>query len=420
MTSNRVTRAVAALCATLTVGLAGTTASAQVPGLPLPPLPLPGMPPAQPAPGAPPQAPPPGQPGAYPPGYVPPQPGYPYGPPQQGAPAPGYGGPGYGGPGYGGPGYGGPNPYPPPPAVPQTSTTLELGYLYATAATYGLGTGVWIDSEAKLCEPKCDPGLVVIAPLLLGTVAPVGVFLADRFAYAHGMPAGLPSSIATGMWIGAGQGLGIATYQYVHAKEGEEWGFRGLARASFIGSTVGGLAGAGLHYAIQPAPQSNMLLLSSVFWGTSIGAMFGGGASPTRADWSRTNDDVWLGGEIGYNVALAGAVTASIWWTPTWSQLGWMWGGFGLGSVASLPVYLLYAAADDADPRRGLVVQGVTSTIGLGLGAIFSRQRGPATAETERDGGILQASARRPVSFGGASLMPVERGLGVQAFGALW
>ncbi len=368
------------------------------------------------APGYPP--PPFGGPPAYPPGYVPPQPGYPNPgvPPAPGAyPQPnGYGAPtAYGAPGaY--PGYGTPN------TARATSNSLEIGYLYGTAAAWGVGTGVWIDSEAKLCEPTCDPGLVLIAPLLLGAAAPIGVFLTDRFAYAHGMPEGLPSAIATGMWIGAGEGLGIAGYQQVTSDKVNEWGFRGLARATFIGSTVGGLAGLGLHYALKPMPETNTLLISSSFWGTSLGAFFGGGASANGGDWGSTNDSVWLGGELGYNLGLAGAVAASAFWTPSWRQLGYMWGGFGIGTAASLPIYIFYAATDGHDPRRGLIFQGVAGAVGLGLGAIFGQSRGGVASRVDTERGLGTVDQHHPVAFTGASLMPVPNGMGVQGSGVLW
>jgi hypothetical protein len=389
-------RAVAA-AATLAVATATADSHAQAPGYPPP------------APG-------------YPPGYVPPQPGYPYG--GSTAPAPGYGAPGYGAPGYGAPGYGAPG-YGAPGYGAQgmarpTSSGLEIGYLYATAATWGVGTGLWINSEAKICEPSCDPGLVVLAPLVLGAAAPVGVFLTDRFAFAHGMPEGLPSTIATGMWIGAGEALGIASYQHVTADAANEWGFRGLARASFIGATAGGLAGVGLHYLINPAPETNLLLLSSTFWGTSIGAFFGGGASATGANWGRTNDAVWLGGELGYNLGLGSALAASLFWTPSWHQLGWMWGGFGVGTVASLPVYIFYAASDGHDPRRGLIFQGVASTVGLGLGAMLGHPRSSVASLFNAEKVFARADERHPVALTGGGLMPVESGIGVQASGVLW
>ena len=68
----------------------------------------------------------------------------------------------------------------------------------------------------------------------MGLAAPVGVFFLDR----PRMPRGMPAAIAAGMAIGAGEGVGIASYQFVHSKSDDEWGFRGFARSVFIGSTA--------------------------------------------------------------------------------------------------------------------------------------------------------------------------------------
>ncbi|MBW2453238.1 MAG: hypothetical protein JRI68_01955 [Deltaproteobacteria bacterium] len=349
--------------------------------------------------------------------YPPAPPGQPP-PPGYGQPPPGYGQPPP--PGYGQPpppGYGQPPPgYPPgqgygPPKKKgrPVSTGLELGTLYGTSIAWGVGTGIWIDAEAEID----DPGLMLITPAILGATAPLGVFLVDRFAFRHGMPEGLPSAIAAGMMVGAGEGLAIAGHQWVTADADDEWGFRGLARAEVIGSTLGGAAGVGLYYLARPVPETNILIASSTFWGASIGTMFGGGAS--NGDWGQANDGVSLGGIIGFNVAVAGAVGSSFFWTPSWDQVGWMWGGWAIGSVASLPVYAFYAASDEHDPRRGLIFQGVAGTIGLGLGAVFAeprRNKGYAEVEDEVDD--------RPVRILGGGLMPVNNGMGLQMSGTLW
>ena len=97
-----------------------------------------------------------------------------------------------------------PQPPPPPPRKKKKkSTTLEIGYLYGTSIAWGIGTGVWLDVEAEVE----NPGIAIIMPALLGVAAPVGVFIADTAM--DGMPRGLPSAIATGMWLGGGLGLGI-------------------------------------------------------------------------------------------------------------------------------------------------------------------------------------------------------------------
>src|SRR5262249_36768684 len=68
-------------------------------------------------------------------------------------------------------------PPPPPSSGKQRSTALEVGFLYVTAAAWGVGTGIWIDAEAEID----DPGLALIFPGILGVAAPVGVFALDQY-----------------------------------------------------------------------------------------------------------------------------------------------------------------------------------------------------------------------------------------------
>jgi hypothetical protein len=288
-----------------------------------------------------------------------------------------------------------------------------MAYLYGTSAAWGIGTGIWIDAEAGID----DPGLMLILPVVIGAAAPVGVFMIDRFAYRKGMPDGLPSAVGTGLMVGAGEGLAIASYQWVVTDEEDEWGFKGLARAEVIGSTLGGAAGYGLYYLTRPQPETNILISSSVVFGTLIGSAFGGGAS--NGDWGTyTNDGMALGGLIGYNVALAGAVTTSLFYTPSWHQIGWMWGGMGLGMAASLPVYIFYAGSEDHDPRRGLIFQGVAGTIGLALGAILAppkKDHSSFYAEAEEED---EDTPWIKVMSGG--FLPIYQGVGAQLSGMLW
>ncbi len=291
------------------------------------------------------------------------------------------------------------------------STGLEMGYLYVAATGWGVGTGIWIDAEAEVG----DPGLMLIAPAILGVAAPMGVFLVDRYAYTRGMPEGLPSAVATGLLVGAGEGLGVASVQWVRTPEEHAWGFKGLARAEVLAATVGGGAGYGLYYALRPEPQTNVLIASSVGWGAAIGSLFGGGAS--NGSWGAyTNDGLALGGLIGYNVGLAGAVGASFaGWIPSWSQIGWGWGGMGLGAAASLPVYIFYAGSEDYDPRRGMIFQAVAGTIGAGLGIAlappYRKKSGYALDVEETDRDIVKVL--------GGNVTPTPEGFAARMYG-LW
>lgn len=333
----------------------------------------------------------------YPPPQYAPPPQY---PPPQYAPPPQYGAP----PQYG---YGAPPQYAPPPA-PARSTGLEVGFLYGTAVAWGVGTGVWLDAEI----PVQDPGLRFIAPVVLGLAAPAGVLVLDRVVYKPAMPEGMPSAIATGMLVGAGEGLGVASYQWVSSTGANEWGFRGLARAEFIGSTIGGVGGYAFYRLVKPKPKHNVLVSSGIVWGSVLGSEFGAGAS--NGDWGLANDDMSLGGLIGFNIGLAATVTLSTVWTPSWNQLGWMWGGLALGTAVSLPVYIFYAGGDH-DPRRGLIFQGVAGLLGLGAGAFIGKpEKKGAIVENEEPGRPRFARVL------GGGLFPVQGGAGAQVYGQLW
>jgi hypothetical protein len=344
----------------------------------------------------------PGIPGTQPP----PQPGYPgqpgYGQPYPGQP--GYGQPYPGQPGYGYPGYGYPGNYGPPPRP--DANALELGYLYGTAISWGIGTGVWLDVEAEIE----NPGLALIMPALFGAAAPLGVLLAD---YAVGdFKRGVPAALATGMWLGAGLGFGVWAVQSATASSSDEWGFKGLGRAAFIGSVVGGIGGGVAGGLLEPSPRTSLFMLSATGWGSMVGAAFGGAAS--SGDWKSANDAVSVGGLIGYGVGLLGSAGVSIPWTPTWGQIGAMWAGFGIGAAATTPIYLVYLALPDADPRTGLVAQGIGGLIGIGAGALLGpRDRG--------DDEFSADSAHPPFAeLLGVSPMPLNGGLGVQATGLLF
>jgi hypothetical protein len=176
-------------------------------------------------------------------------------PPQQ-QPPPGYGQPPA-------PGYGQAPPYA-PPAASKKRDDVEIGFLYATSVAYGVGLGVWFSSEVGIE----DPGLFLIPPAILGVAAPVGVWFLDDPEMDRGMPA----SIAAGMAIGAGEGIGIWSYQFVSNDEDEAWGFTGLSRATALGATAGAVGGYAIGYYLEPSPKSTVLTTSSVVWGATIGA----------------------------------------------------------------------------------------------------------------------------------------------------
>lgn len=291
------------------------------------------------------------------------------------------------------------------PSYPTASTDRErsgseIAALYGVSVAYGVGVGIWFDAELGVK----DPAAALIAPAVLGIAAPIGVYVADA-----PMRRGLPAAIAAGAVVGAGEGIGIASLQFVRSSQRDAWGFRGLSRATTLGATLGALGGGAFGYLQRPSPRSSVLVTSSVVWGSAIGAMFGYGASAKDAGYGRSNDQAALGGFIGYNIALVGAGALSTIYVPTTTSLEWMWAGAGIGFVASLPVYLLYAGSD-SPAKRGLLFSGTATTLGVAAGALF-------TARTTES-----ASASRPAFARLTGVAPIAApgAVGLSAFGELF
>jgi hypothetical protein len=305
-----------------------------------------------------------------------------------------------------------PPPAPPPAYRPSTSrdrTDLEIFSLYGVSAAYGVGIGVWFSSELDIE----DPGIFLIPPAVLGVAAPVGVFFLDEPT----MPSGMPAAIASGMLIGAGEGIGIASYQFVTADEDDEWGFKGLSRATAIGATAGGIAGYAAGYYLEPSPKSSLLMTSRVLWGTTIGALYGYGGSEAGVGYGLANDSAGLGGLIGYNVGLVASAALSTVYVPSWDQLAWMWIGGGIGAAVSLPIFLFYAGDDGPPAKRGFLFMATATTLGIAAGGIFGSDEIDGYELGDGDGNPLASRWASVTSFGP---MAVDGGAGVQVSGTLF
>lgn len=353
---------------------------------------------------------------APPPYAQPTQPQPPYGQPQ---PQPPYAQP----PQYGQPGapYGYPTPYPAAAsgagygATSSRRTPYEMGALYGTSVLYGVGLGVWIGAELEID----DPATFLIFPAVLGVAAPAGVYALDQ-----PFDRGVPSAIAAGAVIGAGEGIGIASLQFVSADEDDAWGFRGLSRATVLGATLGAAGGAVLGYLQEPSPRLSLFATSGVAWGAAIGAMFGYGASAEDVGYGRANDSAALGGLIGYNAGLVATAALSTLYVPSYTSLGWMWAGGAAGFALSLPVFLVYAGEGGPPAKRALIFSGTATTLGIAAGALFTLRTsdfgsssGPRMAGESPPGPLATPPAVRVTSVGPLSL---PGGLGFAVNGELF
>jgi len=299
---------------------------------------------------------------------------------------------------------------PPPPPVSagptwappaRTASDFESGTLYVTTTAYGLGVGIWLGAELGLD----DPGLRLIPAALFGVAAPVTAYVWNQ----PRLPRGVPGALSAGLFIGAGEGLGVAALQMTNAED--PWGALGLSRAVVIGSTVGGIGGFVLGELQRPSPNISAFASSGVVWGSLVGSAIGLGASQEGIGFAEANDTMALGGLIGFNAGLVVTMGLSTVFVPSTQQLAWMWLGAGVGAVSSMPVYLFYLGDDTPPAKRGLLFSATMTALGILVGGVF----GPGIGELG-----LGSEGSRWASIDYVTPVPVDGGLGFRLGGTLF
>jgi len=239
--------------------------------------------------------------------------------------------------------------------------------LYVTSALYGVGTGIWLDALFKID----NPGGAVVLPLVLGAGMPIGAFFWDD---AGGpLSRGVPSSLATGLVLGAVEGIAISGVQWQFNREQDkDWSFQTQTTVTFLFATGGGVGGWAFGEAFKPDPRGLGMVAGGAAWGTLSGIGIGFAATPS--DFS---DGAAVGGLIGYNVGFLGAGALSLAHTPSWRSQEYMWLGYGLGALAGCLVFPFYLGSD-ADPKSGFLGPALGGLAGVGLaGALTFNLKDP-------------------------------------------
>jgi hypothetical protein len=237
-----------------------------------------------------------------------------------------------------------------------------MTFLYGTSFLYGVGSGIWVDALFGVT----DPGLAIIPPIALGAAMPIGVFFWDEYSR---FGRGVPSSIATGLTLGALEGIAISGTQWQHARDtGDDWSFKTQTTITFLTATAGGVGGYVFGEFLNPDPRSLGFIASGAAWGSITGTLFGAGLTARNGDWK---DGASIAGLVGFNAGILATGALSLVYTPSWTTQKWMWLGYGGGVAATSLVYLVYLATG-TNASNGLIANAAGGLGGLTLAAVLT------------------------------------------------
>lgn len=236
-------------------------------------------------------------------------------------------------------------------------TADEIGVLYLSALTYGLGTGIWVDF---LAEPDSLAG-AVMPPLLFAGAAVGGVALIDR---GKGLRYGAAQSIATGMMVGFWQGFAWSTYYQASSHYSSEMGDESYVSLLWATTTAGAVAGGIIGTVNSTTPGRAAFVGSATLWPAAV---FGLGAAGLSANDDRQDDRAMLASAFGASLGTLGGVLLAGSVSPTTARvrfldLGAIGGGLALGGLA-----LALRGEDSDDGREILLATDLGIVAGLGL-----------------------------------------------------
>jgi len=196
---------------------------------------------------------------------------------------------------------------------------------------------------------------------------PIGVYFWDDNTTIH---RGVPSSISTGLFLGAVEGMAISglQWQFTGGENGDsnQWTFKTWTTLTWVGATAGGIGGYAFGEWLRPDPRSLAFIASGSTWGAVSGALFGAGV--VGGDW-KDGAAVW--GFAGYNAGILATGALSTVYTPSYNATKWMWIGYAGGTAAGFLVYPFYLFSD-SPVRHGLVANALGGLAGIGIAAAFT------------------------------------------------
>jgi hypothetical protein len=240
---------------------------------------------------------------------------------------------------------------------PALRTSDELTVLYTVAVMYGLGTGAWISLQLR---PE-NFGSALL-PFVITTPATVAaVALADNY---RPLRHGIPHAIAAGLYLGLGEGIWLAGYQYASAQNhgDKRWSAERVSSVLWMATSVGAVAGGLIGAWRRPTPGRVSFTASTAIWGGLLSAF---GASALVSDREERSQSAFLVGSMGYNAGLVAGLLFGPSVAPSvmrvrLTDLGGLFGGLAfLGGYAML--------SNQRDTRMMLGAAAIGSGLGLGI-----------------------------------------------------
>ena len=238
-------------------------------------------------------------------------------------------------------------------------TPQELTLLYSTAFIYGLGSSAWV---ALMTEPK-NLGAAVLPFAVLTTASVGGVALFDGY---RPFKRGVPQSIATGVYLGFGEGIWAVGLQHAvstRRNNGSVWGDKEVASVLWGGATLGAIGGAVVGTLRDTTPGRVSFTLSTSLWGGFVSSFAATALSPNG---ERRTEHAFLSGLIGYNVGLASGLILAPTVAPSVARVRFVDLGGITGGLVGAGMYTL-VAGEPGRTRAAFGASAIGATLGLGL-----------------------------------------------------
>jgi hypothetical protein len=257
-------------------------------------------------------------------------------------------------------------------------TPQELTLLYSTAFVYGLGTSAWV---ALMTEPK-NLGAAVLPFAVLTTASVGSVALFDGY---RPFRLGVPQSIASGVYLGFGEGIWAVGLQHAVATRRTDlsvWGDKEVASVLWGGATLGAIGGGLVGSVRHPTPGRVSFTLSTSLWGGFVSSFAATALSPNG---DLRTEHAFTSGIIGYNAGLVAGLIFAPRVQPSVARVRFVdLGGIG-GGLIGAGTYTLVAG----DPGRTRATFGASALgAALGLGLTWWATNGMQTDPSPKSGAV--------------------------------